>query len=301
MPSNKNRARELDTSLIPDVLQAAEQLLMDVRTFAAAAQRDALPVWLPPAYAGSPAEQRELAIHSLCRLWIDELGEFPASGLLCAGDETMAAAEALNATKQRLRAAVVALRASVRHHKTRITRLIDQVAAGDNTREAELARALRNMGFARLDLVACYRQITVLPSDLRSISWTWAKQHREITRVSYTEALAMADGFDSENSRRTALDALAHEDPDRPLAYVKIGGNQLRANIQFGPRDAMQRKMVVTSGVCLTGQDLPPAARIKWRECPEDPVSDRLTRSDARIEQDPICPELSLHRYANSP
>lgn len=291
----------IDASLIPDVLETGQALQGDVETFRRCALASDLPVWLPPEFADNDA--RALAVNALCRLWYDDMeGEpVPPSGLLCADADTLTAARALNEAKARFYDAVVALRNSARLKNLRIARLVEDLANTKTAkRDADLARALRNMGFSRLSLQHCYRQLRILPAPLQTISYTWQRRHSDTTRVSLTEAIALAEELHNANTREWAIERLNALPPQTILAHRKGNTNQLRANIWYGPSPRqVEKKTVVTSSVCLVqGESLP--ARIRWRDLPIEP-SDKMPRHDATVDPDPFIEVLHLHRYLQEP
>ena len=290
----------MESARIADLLQRYEALATACATFGRTVQADNdLPLLLPT-YNQAAGGEREAAARALTRLWHPDIGEsLVSAGMLCASTDTLAAAESLNAAKQAFKSAVAAVRDHCLKDKTRLDTLIGRLLKEEGRRNAALKGALAIAHINRLDLVRCYSQVRILPSDLRSISWTWATAHSTIHRVTQAEAVELAQKLNDQDARETALSLLATVSPGDSLAYKKTNANQLRANLVWYDGEVLRRKAITISGIVLS-QD-PHLPRYVWRDDPAkltpEQRPDRLPRIDTIIEEHPFIRALYLHRY----
>jgi hypothetical protein len=209
---------------------------------------------------------------------------------------------AFNAAKDNFKEAIRDVKQLSGLKKTKIGRVIDQILTTESNVTPTALKQLKDLQAPNLDFIACYRKIQILPKHVKSISWTWMSQHKEITRVSVDEAIKMALRLENEFTRDAVLNQLYKEDASKPLAYIKPINSQLRANLVWKEKlesDSIndhyetKRKTIVTSSIVLSQDSQLP--RIKWPI--EKHPSPRLARSDRKIELDPIINVLHLHRY----
>ncbi|GLS28144.1 DNA replication terminus site-binding protein [Marinibactrum halimedae] len=291
---------ETITSATESLLSSFDQLRLSIEQLKGRLQQDPaeLPFWLPPEHeqenANAILSSRDRVIRALTSLWRYEQEDFPLSGICCASPQAIECALAVNAAKQQFKASVTHFKTVAGIQKDKITRVLDQIISTEGAREAELASSLNISGLSRLHLIWCYRQILILPPKLQSISWTWMKKHREITRLSVDDAMKLALKLEDPITRESTLQQLQHEDSSQPLAYIKPIAQQLRANIVWEEDQEKQRKLIITPTVVLCQDASLP--RLKWPDPPEQAQS-RLERSDRKIEPHPIIPALNLYRY----
>ncbi len=292
---------ELSENHISDLLHSYNEMDSTRKALARSIRNEAPQEMFLPTYVGPADEQGQAVIKSLIEIWnIDSKEVRINAGLLCASDNVIDRALALNEAKKCFQQAVAAIRALSPDSAKRsgIDKLALRALADQHGRSKELKKALASARISRLNLTHCYRQIRVLPSKLESISWTWAKSHSDIKEVSMDQALELADTLLAEETRQRAFEALnATANTDAIFAQKKDKSNQLRANIVFEEDGLRKRKSVTISGIVLCPSTTLP--RCVWRDNPGllDIETDRLTRSDKRIESEPFIKELRLYRY----
>lgn len=297
--------RLLDPALIPDVLETGKDLREAVTEFRRTTLAASPEIWLPPSFDCESHAPIDLAVDALCRMeYDDSQGKpVPLSGLIAATPEIVDAAERVNEKKQKFKTAVAALRASMRDAKEATHRLVELVASGpmkgeDAKRDVEFARALRNMGFARFDLVSCYRQIRVLEPHVDTVSYTWQRDHGEITQVPLARAIQMAEKLENDEVRERTIHTLSGYSNDTVFAYRHGCIQQLRANVTNLKGGKRVRKVVVCSGVLLVRGPIPD--RVVWRDLERD-MGDKLPRYDASVSPEPCIEVLSLYEYLKPP
>lgn len=287
-------------SLIDDLLKRFEALELACQHVAKAINNDThLPLHLT-SFEGASGAERAIAIQSITQLEYKDSDQFlPNSGLLCAFPTTINAIHALNTTKDAFKTSVQALRAASKNDKTRIETLIARIVSQDGRRDEILAIALHRANLHRLDLNRCYAHIRVLPENLVSVSWSWAKSHSAIVQISLNDALQMAHTLSSPITKKLTLEKLSNLPFNTKLAYKKKLPNQLRANLIWSENDQRLRKAVTVSGILIVQAEKLP--QYVWRTNPslldESLQSSRLLRSDAEIEVEPYIEVLHLHRY----
>jgi len=278
-----------------DQLSRAYEALVDyceqLKTLSDGDHRADFEVYVPP-FSNTEkdrysAQARKQAIVDAVGLTIDDTQSRKCdAGIVCASDQTVAIVHQLNEAKAHFKETILKIRS-----------LASDKSAG--SRETVLKKALKSAGIQTLDLRECYRQIRVMPPALESISWTWATSHARIQKLTFDEAVAMAEGLRDrdEELAETALDILRRRcAPDELLVRRITLPNQLRANYSYLENGEIQRKSCPISGVVIAQQKMLP--RMAWRENPvsrkEVPI--RLQR-ESRIEPEPIIQSLSIHRY----
>lgn len=279
-----------------DQLSRAYQALVDycerLKTLSEADHKQNFEVYVPP-FGGTErqrysADARRKAIVDAVGLTIDDTQNRTCyAGIICASDETVSTVELLNEAKANFKETVLKIR-----------NLPSGKASG--SRETVLKKALKSAGIQTLDLRECYRQIRVMPPHLESISWTWATSHARIQKLTFDEAMALAEGLRDRDKGLAdiAVDVLRRKcAPDEPLVRRITLPNQLRANYSYLENGKIKRKSCPISGVVIAQQKTLP--RMAWRENPvfrkEVPI--RLQR-ESKIEPEPVIHALSIHRYA---
>jgi len=292
---------ELSAIHIEELLCSYKTLELNRKALATSILNEAPQAMVLPTYVGNISGEPQAAAESLTEIWNLDPGETRAdAGLLCASGLVIEKTVDLNESKKRFQQAVAVIRAlsSDAAKKSSIDKLMLRALSDNLGRSEELKQALANAHISRLNLTRCYRQIRILPPKLESISWTWAKSHSEIKEVSMTQALEMADNLLSEETRRQTIAALnSITNKHEIFAHKKDKPNQLRANIVFDDDGLRKRKAITISGIVLCPD--PALPRYVWRDNPAlvGFETDRLTRSDKRIESEPFIQVLHLHRY----
>src|SRR5690554_674075 len=174
-----------------DQLSRAYQALVDnceqLKTLSDGDHRADFEVYVPP-FSGTEnerysAQARKQAIVDAVGLTIDDTQSRKCyAGIVCASDETVSIVEQLNETKAHFKETILKIR---------------NLASGKpvGSRETVLKKALKSAGIQTLNLRECYRQIRVMPPQLESMSWTWATSHARIQKLTFDEAVAMAEGL----------------------------------------------------------------------------------------------------------
>ncbi len=294
MPNSVAETLSVPGELI-DQLSQAYQRLVDhcdhLKSLSDGDHRANFEVYVPPfsttEYERYSADARKQAIVDAVGLTIDDTQNRKCdAGIVCASGETVSTVEQLNEAKAHFKETILKIRS-----------LASGKAVG--SRETVLKKALKSAGIQALDLRECYRQIRVMPPHLESISWTWATSHARIQKLTFDEAVTMAEGLRDrdEELADTALDILRRKcAPDELLVRRITLPNQLRANFSYLENGEIQRKSCPISGVVIAQQKMLP--RMAWRENPvfrkEVPI--RLQR-ESKIEPEPVVQSLSIHRY----
>lgn len=285
--------------LVLELIQKYEALETANTRFAEAVRADKdLPLLLPEC---GEEPDREAAIKAMTQMWYLEPGEsLPRAGVVCAFPATIQEAENLNEHKAEFQAAIKSVRDKVTGEKSRLDKLIDRVLLQQNEKERhrveKLQLALKRAQINRLDLLRCYAKIRVLPKDLMSISWTWARTHSVIDPISREDAIKQAENLSDGESKEVALSRLSSLAPGQMLAYKKKLPNQLRANLLYHEDDEVKRKAVTISGIALSQDSALPKEWV-WRDDPGEQEHNRKTRLDSKIDPEPYIKALHLHLY----
>lgn len=281
----------MDTKLVTELIDAFEKLSELNDNFKSSFHKDHhLPIWLPEQFSH---QQREISASSLTKLWNEDDGDYPLSGIACSSSGTVQLALELNKAKEKFKKQIQKIKKETGQSNTRASKLIEKIVANEHGRSDDLVSALKKARIGRLNLLWCYKHIQILPPGLRSISWTWANHHKEINRVTHKDALKMIDGIESDSTKLTVSRLLDEHPAHEPLAYVKAINPQLRANIVWVKDDEIKRKPVVTSSIVLS-QDVYIPAKLKWANAESH---NRLSRSDIEIHPEPYIRALNLHKY----
>lgn len=281
-----------------DLLESFEQLVTQLSQFADHLQADQdLPLWisLTDQELASYTTMRQKAVLLFRTLWYED-GQDGRETLTCPGivgasPSTVEAALRLNNSKDRFKAAVLALK---QLNKTQTTALLSDL----HRRNEEVARAMRRMGNARLNLKQAYRHVPLLPQRPIKIGFTWSKQGRTIQRTTVAEARRLLERRSATQQTQAELQRLQTIPETEILARVRSTSPHLRANVVYqNPDDGLERRLVQAPLPILiplaAGEPLPEFVPIP----PEPTGQVRLKRSDVRIEDEPFLPLIRLHRY----
>ena len=258
-------------------------------------------VFLPEYENQNLIKQRQLAVNALCQLWHEDKHQLlPQTGFLSCSVETLQLAIAFNNSKSAFQHQIKLIRQLTPKHKLqkqhgKTAYLIEQVLAEGGRRNDDLTKAFKTLGIARLDLQKCYKNIRILPAHLQSLSWTWAKTHTEIQKMSHKQAVEICKALDIDDPLRIkALAQLATINQSETLVYKRKKKPQLRANLVYTEQKLIKRKAITVSGVLLSSDLHTP--RFRW---PNSSEQTRLLRMDKIIEDEVFIHGLHLYRYKN--
>lgn len=222
------------------------------------------------------------------------------AGILCVSSDTVKAVEQLNLAKGVFKKAVMAIRDPGKASSDPKTKIAKNTGGQVHTRPDILTEAMQTTGTRGLDLLRCYSEIRVLPSDTRSISYTWSKAHTKIRKFSKSEAVSLAKHAPMEASARDrALAQLAKLQDGIQLAQKRPTAPQLRANLirESGP-DIVRQCVSISGPVLIEATQLP---RYIWRKHPDEyEHPGRLERSDVLIDTQAVVSDLNLFPYVEA-
>ncbi|MFK5893925.1 MAG: hypothetical protein QM504_11955 [Pseudomonadota bacterium] len=247
-----------------------------------------LPVWLPEPFA----EDRKLAADAITECWNQDEKVYPLTGLICVSPEHLDILAKANQHKAKFKKEITKLKNSVSEKKASLHKMIESAGNG---RDEDVAEAMQVLRISRLNLLWCYRQILVLPKNLDSVSWTWASSHKSIDPITYEKALALTDKYIEDDDKKDLIKEILKNHQKRKLARVKKVVPHLRANITYLEGDVTKRKMVSTATVIVSQDEKLP--RIRWPE--KDMRNTRLSRSDIKLNPEPIIKALGIYTYFN--
>lgn len=252
------------------------------------------PIYMPTLPADTAQfEARQLAIESITQLFISDTTP-PRAGLLCASADTVAAIEELNHAKLSFKQCVLDIRKFCKFiTPTELSKEIGRQT--DSSHRCEmLNHAMRDAQISALDLTRCYVQVKVLEPNLKSISWTWATQHKRIQSISYEKALELAEESELAETRDLVIKILEKHKNFAPFARKQILPNQLRANCLYQDPESNETKrpMISISGIVIMPSATLP--KLFWRDNPGKPA--RYPR-DSVIDSEPFIKALDLYLY----
>jgi hypothetical protein len=286
------------TELRISLFESFTNLLSAVNTFCLSLRRnESLPMWVSrtPLEVNTDISMRFKAIQLFQALWYED-GQDGRDTLTCPGvigadGETLALAKTCNAVKDTFKKAVLAL-------KTLPKADMDKLMEDLHQRDETVATAMQRMGAARLNLKQAYRHIPVLDKRPVKIGFTWSKQGRTIQRTSVQEARRLLERRRETPQTRLELERLVSIAETEMLARVRRVCPHLRVNLVFQNSDnEIQRRLMQAPLPILVplqpGEPLPEFVPI----APEPTTSQRLQRSDVRIEEEVFLPSIRVYRY----
>lgn len=203
--------------------------------------------------------------------------------------------DALNEAKENFKSAVLDIRNKQRKRERNIA--LARLITGDDRRycrDPAVQDALKKVGFASLDLAACYKQVRVLPSSIEMIGWTWQAKRREVFRMTKSEVDKYARRWLSGDSLEITLKQVAALSDAEDYARVRTQAiPQLKAN--YLDEASGERVMISATNVFLTTRQGMPKSVFNPR--PDGIDDDRKVRRDRIIHEEPIIKALNLHRY----
>lgn len=289
--------------VIAEFVEAFENFYDANQAFRTAMMNDInLPRYLP-LYLGIVEKSGYAAIAAMTEIYKHTDTSLTA-GLQCVSPETVEATVQLNAAKDRVKAAVQALKkqANPALRIKPLDRLVARLSHAADPENTVFERQIKRMALGSIDLVRLYAHVRILPIGTESIGWTWAKRHSTIVKLSRDEAVEQAKKLVNPDQQQLALRRLSYLKDTDSLAYKNPLPNQLRANLSINVEGERTRKAVTISGICLVqSKQLPKYA---WRDDPatlgldHGNLLNRLSRHDEIIEKEPYIQFLHLHRYA---
>lgn len=213
----------------------------------------------------------------------------PREILICAGfigatEDTLLLAKELNYRKDQFKKSILALKSAKRPTNDAKSRSI------------QASQYLNEMGLGRLHLKQCYRKIPILDKIPSKISWTWAHT-KAIKKISVRKAHEMLLKKGNDVGIQIQLQQLNMLPEHESLAIVQELAPHLRANLVFIQEKSVQRTMIKgplpiffpCTSLTPYPQFTPPGEK-----CGR---SDRLIRSDVRLDPIPFLPAIRVHRY----
>lgn len=252
---------------------------------------------------------RQKVADSMTRLFVDrDNTTMPINGLVCGSPETVKAVERFNKQKLAFKQVIAEIRywpkppnsqgaKPVRWERTgsRVRDEIVEALKSGGYRNEQLKKAMGNASIGALDLKRCYAQIRIMPSHLDAVNWTWAMRHSSIQRITFSEAMAMADAL--HDTQREVAIGLLNENCDGTELFARVVPlpPQLRINYVYQENGEAVRKASPVSGVVIAQQSTLPS--VLWRDQPEPGKADEQLQRRSSIEREPFIKSLGLHRY----
>lgn len=291
--------------LVEEMLSAYQSMAVSVEALRATMREYPEMKLFLPTYRDKPGGELENAIASLTEIWhMDQGVKLAEVGLISAPPVVVQAIQTLNDAKQVFKTSVVAIRKAGESGNHTIMTAVEKHMLLDGEkpscrRSEDIREAMRITRLGRLDLLRCYRHARILEENLESISWTWARTHTSVEKITMEEAIKKAEQLPNEDSREITLNLLAAIPPGDTLIVRKQLNNQLRANLVWQENKERKRKAVTISGIVINPSiNLP---KMLWRDDPgprkESESIDRLVRADSRINPEPYIQALNIHLY----
>jgi hypothetical protein len=281
-PNNVENLREAYNSLLKAQSSAIDAILADGRT-----QGEKYAVYAPNICdlpAGKHGFEERIALaNSIKDVFTTRKADTDSlTGILCSSPNTVAKIEALNAAKNQIKDVVTAIK--------RQDRLLDsttgEIAADLGFRTSELRKAMKEVGFAAVDLKRVYAQIRILEPKVHRVSWTWARKHVTYKKLSRKTLDQRIEELEATNpiAAREAANALSGMSKSNFTERCNLPP-QLRINYSFGVKGALKLKASPVSGVLILQQnDLP---SVRWRD---------LTSVQSRDDHPRLPPKLTSYK-----
>lgn len=278
--------------LIHDLLIAYESLSESLLAVKAAIENESsdFSIYLP-GHAKSAPDLRLIASQAMTVSTFDQASEDqPLSGLCCASSQTVAAVERLNQAKHDFKSTVLAIKKAANQRS--ITGIVEAHCRAQN-----VSHALAVVGIKNLNLSKCYASIRIFPSELKSVSWTWAMKHSRIQKLTLTQAFELLDKMSEGAGKDFAASALNRCNANESLACKVQQPPQLRANYVYVDSGKDIRKSCTVSGIMIAQQKYLP--RYRWVEQPKIDTNapPRFLERESTIAAEPLVPALNLYRY----
>lgn len=273
------------------------QDLLEARSNVISALRDEkqMPLLLPQ--FESTASLRDIAVTSLTQIYIlKDRTHLADAGVICVSPDTADKISSYNRAKDSFKKSVLDIR-SANDGKDitakKISRLIRTEVSERGYRTEPLKAVLDELGITALDLKKTYAHIRSMPAPLLTLRWTWATNHTRIKKVTYHEAVKMAEALGDDHRVSVALNLLGKCKRTEVFAKKVDLPNQLRANYTYKDDDLIIRGSTPISGIVAVQQDQLPETL--WRDNPEEEKK-KIIR-DSTLEDEPFIFSLNLYRY----
>ncbi len=284
-----------------DVLESYEQLIELLQQLSIAIQEDqCLPVWAPLSdyELQTGMEMRIKVTHLYSALWYEDGQDgrdtINCPGLVGVGSGTIQAIQSTNGVKDAFKNAVLALKSVTKTEA-------NSVMAELNRRNEEVAKTMRRMGAARLNLKQAYRRIPLLEERPLKVGFTWSKQGRTIQRTTVAQVRGLLERRMITPQLQAEMERLGSIPSSEVLARVRTVCPHLRANVVFiNDNNNLKRRLIqapIPIAVSLRpGEQLPDFVPVDL----EPAGGRRLQRSDMRLEDEAFLPSLRVFRYRKS-
>jgi hypothetical protein len=208
-------------------------------------------------------------------------------GAIGVDEETIERAKYVNLCKDRLIAAVQIAN--------------DRLCAGVKSKsgKSKMMRALlKQIGWGRLSLRLCYRHLPVLDYQPYRIGFSYSSGGKSIKKLSVAQAMErlMEAGYESDQAK-CDYEFLANQQADLTLASVQPLAGYYKANV-FAQKGSKPKTMAVylpiiylSSGDEVVQHSAQLSEKDDWKRI------DRKTRTDSKLDPNPIITSLPVHSY----
>lgn len=251
-----------------------------------------LPVWFPP---GDPIGEscQVVSAKSLTKMWLLSNDEkiqqalYPMSGLVCANKEMLEAIHELNEAKNAFKDLIVKIRAGSKHKFD---------FEGQLLADPEFKGIMNQRGLSRIDLMACYRKIRVLPENTSAVSWSWAFKPASVEKILVADLIDVvrAGRYGESDYMLRILNTMNMNDY---IAEKKSKPAQLKVNIQLdSDSEFSEWHPFACSGIMvLQSEEMLPPKSVTWRSINDS--KKRGSRCISILENDPFIPNTKLYLY----
>jgi len=284
-----------------NLLESYERLIESLQQLSAAVRDDqCLPVWLPLSdhELQTGMEMRIKVAHLYSALWYEDGQDgrdtINCPGLVGVSSGTIQTIQSTNGAKDAFKNAVLALKSVTKTEA-------NSVMAELNRRNEEVAKTMRRMGAARLNLKQAYRRIPLLEERPLKVGFTWSKQGRTIQRTTVAQVRGLLERRMITPQLQAEMERLGSIPSSEVLARVRTVCPHLRANVVFiNDNNNLKRRLIqapIPIAVSLRpGEQLPDFVPVDL----EPAGGRRLQRSDMRLEDEAFLPSLRVFRYRKS-
>lgn len=251
-----------------------------------------LPIWFPP---GETIGQSNALVSakSLTEMWLLTNEEkmhqvhYPMSGLVCANREMLEAICQLNDAKDAFKNVIVKIRSGSKHKFDFEGQLVS---------DPEFKGIMNQRGLSRIDLMACYRKIRILPEKTSAVSWSWAFKPAGVEKILVSDLIDVvrAGKYGDSDYMLRVLNSMNMNDY---VAEKKSKPAQLKVNIRLdSDSEFTEWHPFACSGIMvLQSEEMLPSKSIIWRSI--DDSKKRGSRSDSILEKNPFVPNTKLYLY----